>query len=121
MAETDKTRDYLANERTYLAWIRTGLATIGLGFVVARFGLVIRDLTGVSITAGQTFHFSDIVGIGLVIAGGLMEILALDSYMKTQKAIKSGSYEPSSIVETVVSVTFFVLALLLIIYLFLSL
>jgi putative membrane protein len=121
MAEIDKARDHLANERTYLAWVRTGLATIGLGFVVARFGLVIRDLTGVSVTPGDIFHFSDIVGIGLVVAGGLMEIAALDSYSKTQKAIKSGKYEPTSTIEIVVSLTFFALAMLLIIYLFLTL
>jgi uncharacterized membrane protein YidH (DUF202 family) len=40
--------DYLANERTYLTWLRTGIATIGLGFVVAKFGIAIRELTGIS-------------------------------------------------------------------------
>ena len=43
-----KVSDHLANERTYLAWLRTGIATIGLGFVVAKFGLALRQLTGVS-------------------------------------------------------------------------
>ena len=52
-----KITDYLANERTYLAWLRTGIATIALGFVVARFGLLIRTLTGISALSETEYHF----------------------------------------------------------------
>ena len=120
-AEDDRVRvsDYLANERTYLAWVRTGITIIVLGFVVARFQLLLRELAGS--TAPPTSHFSAAVGISLVAVGGLLQVLALRRFIKNQERIKVGKYEPASSLETALSMTTFLAALLLIVYLLFTL
>ena len=112
--------NYLANERTYLAWLRTGIATIGLGFVVARFGLVIRELTGISAIPETKFHLSSFIGIALSVVGGAMVLFAFNRYAKNQERIRAGSFEPSTKAELVVSTTIFATALLVILYLLLT-
>src|SRR3989442_3557591 len=103
-------RAHLANERTYLAWLRTGIATIGLGFVVAKFGLT-----------ATTQFFSTVIGIFIVVVGGFMELLALRRFMKNQERIRSGNYEPTSGTELMLSSSLFLIAVLLIAYMFLTL
>jgi putative membrane protein len=103
-------RAHLANERTYLAWLRTGIATIGLGFVVAKFGLT-----------ASTFFFSTVTGILIVAIGGSMELLALRRFMKNQGRIRLGNYEPSTRTELILSSSIFLIAILLIAYMFLTL
>jgi len=103
-------RAHLANERTYLAWLRTGIATIGLGFVVAKFGLTAR-----------TLFFSTVTGILIVAIGGSMELLALRRFMKNQGRIRLGNYEPSTGTELILSSSIFLIAILLIAYMFLTL
>lgn len=44
MSDSNRSVQYLANERTFLPWLRTSIALIGLGFVVSRFGLFLREL-----------------------------------------------------------------------------
>src|SRR5579872_2195339 len=112
--------DHLANERTYLAWLRTGIATIGLGFVVAKFGLAIRTLTGVSAIPETSYHLSSIIGLALSVAGGLMILQAFRRFKRNQVRIKSGIYVPSSTAELTVTVTIFMITLLLVAYLFLT-
>lgn len=103
-------RAHLANERTYLAWLRTGIATIGLGFIVAKFGL-----------SANTLYFSTVTGIFIVVVGGFIELVALRRFVKTQQRIKLGNYEPTTGTEILLSSSIFVIALLLITYLFLTL
>ena len=112
--------DHLANERTYLAWLRTGIATIGLGFVVARFGLVIRELTGISAIPETSYHLSSIIGIALAIMGGLMVLLAFQRFARNQNRIRAGNYEPSNRVELVTSFALFIIVVLLVAYLLLT-
>jgi putative membrane protein len=104
----------LANERTYLAWVRTGITVIGLGFVVAKFGLIVREF--VPSVPTTSFHFSSIVGIALVLAGALMELLALKRFAKNQERIEAGKYEPTTTTEVVISTSTFIIAILLIAY-----
>jgi len=103
-------RAHLANERTYLAWLRTGIATIGLGFVAAKFGLT-----------ASTLFFSTVTGILIVAIGGSMELLALRRFMKNQGRIRLGNYEPSTGTELILSSSIFLIAILLIAYMFLTL
>jgi putative membrane protein len=112
-------RDHLANERTYLAWLRTGIAVIALGFVVAKFGLIVKEL--VPSAPETSFHFSAIIGIALVLAGGFMEILALKRFTKNQERIRTGRYEPTTGTEMAISLSIFGIAVLLIAYLLLTL
>jgi putative membrane protein len=117
--QSAKVTDHLANERTYLAWIRTGVTIIALGFVVAKFGLIVKEINP---SAPETsFHFSSYIGIALVLAGGLMEMLALKRFTGNQERIKIGKYEPSSSIETAISTGIFAIAIILIVYLILTL
>jgi putative membrane protein len=119
-AQRQRVTDHLANERTYLAWLRTGIATIGLGFVVAKFGLAIRELTGISALPETSYHLSSIIGIALSAAGCLMILLAFGRYKSNQEKIRAGIYEPSTTGEFALTATMFILALLLIVYLLLT-
>ncbi len=38
-ANSSRTREHLANERTYLAWIRIAIAMMGFGVVIVRLRL----------------------------------------------------------------------------------
>jgi putative membrane protein len=66
-------RVFFAAERTLLAWVRTGLTIMGFGFVVARFGLFLNLLaaqhTPSTAAIASPVHFSNLVGIGLVLVG----------------------------------------------------
>jgi putative membrane protein len=117
---SDRVSDHLANERTYLAWLRTGITTIGLGFVVAKFGLAIRELTGISAIPEDSYHLSSIIGIALSVFGGLMIILAFSRFSRNQQRIQEGVYKPSAYGELVITGTMFVITLLLIAYLVLT-
>jgi putative membrane protein len=117
--ERAKVTEHLANERTYLAWIRTGVTIIALGFVVAKFGLIVKEINP---SAPETsFHFSSYIGIALVVSGGLMEMLALKRFTNNQERIRVGRYEPSAYIETAISSGVFVIAIILIIYLIVTL
>ena len=66
-------RVFFAAERTLLAWVRTGLTIMGFGFVVARFGLFLNLLAAQhapsTAAISSPVHFSNLVGIGLVLVG----------------------------------------------------
>jgi putative membrane protein len=95
MAPDDISRDprvYLAEERTYLAWIRTSLALMAFGFVVARFGLFLRELESLHVgTAAAQSALSLPLGVGLVVLGVLIDILASWNHVRYIRALNQGS------------------------------
>jgi putative membrane protein len=105
----------MANERTYLAWVRTGIAIVALGFVVAKFQLLINELFPSAPTS--SIHLSLVIGVVLVAMGGLLQVMALIRFRKNQAMIRVGDYEPTSTIETAVSTATFIVAVLLIVYL----
>ena len=111
-------RNHLANERTFLAWVRTSIAVMGLGFVVAKFELIVKSLVPSAPTTG--YDLSSIIGVALVMAGGLMQLLALSRFTTTQQRIRTGIYEPSKSIETTLALSMFVIALVLAVYLVLT-
>ncbi len=113
--DSAKVTNHMANERTYLAWVRTAITIIALGFVVAKFQLLINELSPSAPTS--SIHLSLAIGVILVAVGGSLQVLALTRFKKNQKMIKAGRYEPASTIETIVSSTIFIVALLLIVYL----
>jgi putative membrane protein len=118
--ERANVREHLANERTYLAWLRTGIATIGLGFVVAKFGLAIRELTGIAALPETSYHLSTIIGIALSVTGGFMMLFAFWTYSKNQYRIRAGVYEPTTRPELALTISLFIIAALLVAYLVLT-
>jgi putative membrane protein len=87
-------RIYMAAERTFLAWIRTGIAFMGFGFVVARFGLFLREVA-ISNNASAARHDNDFslpVGIALIVAGIMVNLIAARRHHRYIKALDQGQF-----------------------------
>lgn len=90
-------RVFLAIDRTFLAWTRTALALMGFGFVVARLGLFLEEvatsatLTGApEVTATSEHSLSLWLGIALVIAGVVLQVLALAEHHRLTRTFRMG-------------------------------
>jgi inner membrane protein YidH len=112
-------RDYLANERTLLAWVRTGIALIGLGFAVARFGPT-RFGAGTDMVAEAAGAASSVLGTVLISTGATLAILATPHYVRTGRAIESGSNRWSPVPGVVVTLVLVTVALAPTIYVLLG-
>jgi len=98
MPEIDRQREHQANERTFLAWLRTSIALIGFGFALARFGLFLRQLeTAVTKEVTPTYSFISYqtLGVGLVIVGIFVIVLAVWRYNRVFWQIERGAYQPN--------------------------
>ena len=99
------TTEFLANERTYLAWIRTSLAMTGFGFAVAKFGTWLRQLSGQSpgvAEAGRSGH-SLATGVAMIIAGGVLALLATWRHYTIGRQIEAGTVKPAGATMLVVT------------------
>jgi putative membrane protein len=115
----DTARDHLANERTMLAWCRTSVAVMALGFVVARFGLFLREL-GRAVPQRIQPGVSTAFGTALVVAGGMLVILATLRYLQTSHAIDRHAYQWSPALALVMSMLLILVAAALAAYLLLT-
>lgn len=79
-------RDHLANERTFLAWMRTCITIVALGFVVAKFGILLREVSGGHVHS-LTAKAGAIVGVALVLVGMGMAALASLKFLQTKRDI----------------------------------
>ena len=111
--------DHLANERTFLAWIRTSIGIMAFGFVVVKFSLFVRQISMLlgKETLVQQRGYSAIMGIVLVLVGTITSILAYIRYKQTEKQLKAGQYEHSSLLLTVLTGFIFLVSVFLILYL----
>lgn len=111
--------DHLANERTLLAWTRTSIGIMAFGFVVVKFSLFVKQL---SLALGKEYMlpsrgYSAIAGVSLVAVGAVTTVLSYIRYRKTEKQLRQGVYQHSSLLITVLTAFIFLVSLLLIIYL----
>ncbi len=113
----DRSSDHLANERTFLAWIRTSVSIIVFGFVVAKFGITLRQLFHLEGRAPQESGLSLGLGIGFMVVGVFMAVLALFRYRSTRERLESGEFRPAGKLITAVGVTTAILGVLLAAYL----
>lgn len=112
-------RVHMANERTFLAWVRTSIGIMAFGFVVEKFALFLRQLYFIlgKQPLAMTPGYSSIFGGALVGFGALMGVLAFVRYLKVQKQIDTDTYQPSSLLDIMVTLTLLAIAVFLIIYL----
>jgi putative membrane protein len=98
-------RVYLAAERTLLAWIRTGLALMGFGFVVARFGLFLRELAAShGDPSVRSPHGSHWFGIGLVLMGVMVNLLAALQHTRFVHRLRKGAWNPNHVSRSGIAV-----------------
>lgn len=127
--------DHLANERTFLAWVRTSIGIMAFGFVVERFSLFIKQvgafLNSTSLSSLSTalnkkpvinlinhsFSFSAVIGIVFVAIGALVCLLAFLKFLKIEKQIKQGYFEPSGILDAALTAVIVLAGISLMIYL----
>jgi len=81
--------DHSANERTYLAWVRTAIAVMAFGFLLERFDLFLAFAVAERANEAPTLHvrMSEIVGLGLILVGALMTLLATHRYRRNRQLI----------------------------------
>ena len=126
---TEKIRNrrvHMANERTFLAWIRTSIGIMAFGFVVEKFALFMKQMSYVlgKSTLGETLPpshgYSAILGIFLVGMGALMGLLAFIRYKKVEKQIDEDTWQPSSILDALLTISVLVVGIFLVVYLIYS-
>ena len=87
MSDLNDPRVFFAAERTLLAWNRTCLTLMAFGFVVERFGLFLHMLapqTPQHLERGVSFW----VGLGFILLGSLMAVLAVIQYRRVLRTLK---------------------------------
>ena len=115
-------RVHMANERTFLAWMRTSMGIMALGFVVEKFALFIKQVSYVlgksnfEKTLPSTPGYSTIFGIFLVGLGALMGVLAFIKYKKLERQIDENTYQPSSILDILLTISVLVIGIFLVMY-----
>lgn len=112
-------RVHMANERTFLAWIRTSIGIMAFGFVVEKFALFVKQ---VSYFLGKEVAvpprgYSSVFGISLVALGAIMGVLAFIRYKKVEKQIDDDAYQPSLILDILLTISILVIGIFLVIYL----
>ena len=116
-------RVHMANERTFLAWIRTSIGIMAFGFVVEKFALFIKQMSlilgnaNIENTSPPSHGYSAIVGIFLVGLGTLMGLLAFVRYKKVERQIDEDTYQPSSILDMLLTISVLAVGIFLVVYL----
>ena len=104
--------EYLANERTFLAWVRTGIAVITLGFVISKFGLWLEEMSLISPQFSNIRTGSSIpIGIGMMMFGGLLVVLAAWRYHVVNRQIEHGEVKADRGLIILITVLVIVLSL----------
>jgi putative membrane protein len=112
-----RAQEHLANERTFLAWIRTTMALISLGFVLARVGLWINTEAKAPIVSTKLSP----IGVGLMIFGSLITLLAAWRYDAVNREIEAGLVKTDRALVWLVAIAVTGLSIALIIYMRLGL
>jgi len=116
-------RVHMANERTFLAWIRTSIGIMAFGFVVEKFAFFIKQMSlilgkaDIENTSPPSHGYSAIVGIFLVGLGTLMVMLAFVRYKNVERQIDENTYQPSSILYILLTISVLGVGIFLVMYL----
>ncbi len=115
-------RVHMANERTFLAWIRTSIGIMAFGFVLERFALFSQQMSFVlEASIGNALPSPDLstssAGIFLVGLGSLMCILSLIRYLKVKRQINDDTYQPSPILNILLTLSIVSVGIYLIVHL----
>lgn len=118
----------MANERTFLAWIRTSIGIMAFGFVVEKFALFLKQLShyfysvppdgtkAPALPAHTVLGYSSVTGIFLVGFGALMAVLSFIRYKQVERQIDTDTYQPSLILDILLTLSILVVGFFLMIY-----
>ena len=112
----------MANERTFLAWIRTSIGIMAFGFVVEKFALLLKQFSYFVAKPGfaegqtpvATPGYSSILGVFLVGLGALMGLLAFIRYKKVERQIDEDTYQPSLLLDILLTISILAVGIFLI-------
>ncbi len=119
-------RDHMANERTFLAWIRTSIGIMAFGFVLEKFALVLEQMAlllgksqgeALPKTSPSLQGHSSSFGVILVSLGALICLLAFIKYKNVEKQIENDTYQPSTLLNILLTACIFLIGVFLIFYL----
>lgn len=121
---SERSQQYLANQRTFLSWVRTSIALIGLGFAIERFSIFLQqfrliadpDAAG-NVASSTVDEYSALVGIGMIVVGTGLVVYALKNYLESNKTIASGKYMPKNAIVYTASAAIIGLGIIMIIFL----
>ncbi len=121
---SQRSQQYLANQRTFLSWVRTSIALIGLGFAIERFSIFVQqflliadpDAAG-NVASATADEYSALVGIGMIVVGTGIVVYALKNYLDSNKTIASGKYTPKNTIVYTASAAIVGLGIIMIIFL----
>lgn len=122
-AKVRNRRVHMANERTFLAWIRTSIGIMAFGFVVEKFAFFMKEMSiiwGKSPTENTipvSHGYSAVIGIFLVGMGTLLVLFAFLRYKKVERQIDSDAYQPSSILDILLTILVLSIGISLVAYL----
>lgn len=125
MEKSTHPRDHMANERTFLAWIRTSIGIMAFGFVVEKFSLFLKHLNlwlakeqmAPLIPPPHVQGLSSLFGVLLVGLGVVICLLSFFRYKKVEKQIKNEKYEPSVMLNIMLTLSVLSIGIFLVIYL----
>jgi putative membrane protein len=130
--KTDRSQQYLANERTFLSWVRTSIALIGLGFIISKFSFFLTEfriiLQRYSVDSPEMNSYvpqspidqiSNWIGFGTISLAILLILFALKNYLNTHKSISTQTYSPNQ--KTIYFTTAIVILLSIIVFIYLVL
>ncbi len=105
--------DHTANERTYLSWISAAIGIMAFGFVIERFDIFIAYVAKMlgSEDKFQHSYSADIVGIGLLVIGVLIIIIATIRFILFKKAIETDKELPYGSIKTIILLSFLMILL----------
>jgi putative membrane protein len=122
---SERSQQYLANQRTFLSWVRTSIALIGLGFAIERFSIFLQQFRLIAdpeaaagnATSATADVYSALVGIGMILVGTGLVVYALRNYLESNKTITSGKYTPKNAIVYSASAAIIGLGIIMIIFL----
>jgi uncharacterized membrane protein YidH (DUF202 family) len=114
---------HMANERTFLAWIRTSIGIMAFGFVVEKFALFLDKISYFlgkdhipEVHVHSSLGYSSIFGIMLVAMGALMGALSFVRYKKVEREIDDDTYQPSLLLDILVTMGMLAIGIFLVLY-----
>lgn len=115
-------KDHAANERTYLAWVRTGVAVMAFGFLVEKFDIFLIYIAKAlhkNVGVKVDVYLAQFLGMGLVVLGILMMVLATARFIEIGRAIDEAAIRdrPSPAPYVAMVSALAVMGVLLLIYL----